>query len=95
MINPLATPPTRKTAHGATMSPRLSRLYTWLQANHVSLGDFSTDSCVQRELPKLERLRDALDALRADEPARYLDDLAADLACLMRRLPSARVAAAR
>lgn len=91
MINPPATPPARKTSHGATMSPRLSRLYTWLQANKVQLTDFSTDNCVERELARLTTLATELDALRAASPLKYLDDLAADLACLMRRRPSARV----
>lgn len=98
MIDPLAEPPARKTTHGATMSPRLSRLYTWLQANGVGLSDFSTDRCVAREMPNLERLRDALEDLRAGvssstlrERYRYLDDLAADLRNIMRRTPDARV----
>lgn len=93
MIAPLATPPARRTAHGATCSPRLSRLYTWLNANGSSLSDFSTDNCVERDMRRLVQLRDELDALRAAAPAKYLDDLAADLANLMRRTPAARLPA--
>jgi hypothetical protein len=73
----------------------MSRLYTWLQANGVGLSDFSTDDGVQRELAKLSKLRDELESLRAAQPERYLDDLAADLGNLMRRLPSARVRSSR
>lgn len=96
MIPPLENPPHRKTSHGATMSPRLSRLYTWLQANHVSLTDFSTDTCVQRELPKLISLRAELISFVARDPDEplppmYLTDLAADLANIMKRLPENRV----
>lgn len=91
MIAPLATPPARRTAHNAQMSPRLSRLYTWLQANGSSLGDFSTDECVQRDMPRLLSLQRELDELRDRAPERYLDDLAVDLANVMRRVPSARV----
>ena len=101
MIPPMADPPSRKTTHGATMSPRLSRLYTWLQANGVSLTEFSTDNCVQRWMPQLERLRDELDELIAHEnehsphPNKHLRHLATDLGAIMRRVPSARVAPVR
>lgn len=95
MIAPPVTPPPRKTAHGATCSARLSRLYTWLNANGSTLSDFSTDSCVERDLPRLRKLAAELDTLRTISPAQYLDDLAADLACLMRRTPAARIRAAR
>jgi hypothetical protein len=92
------------------MSPRMSRLYTWLQANGVALQDFSTDQCVARELPKLERLELALDDARLADPGatvreptyggevravRYLDELAADLRNLMRRTPGNRVCASK
>ncbi|HEX5728444.1 hypothetical protein [Microbacterium sp.] len=93
MIPPLADPPHRRTAHGAPMSPRLSRLYTWLQANNVALTDFSTDECVQREMARLNRLRDELAAAlsNAQEYTPYLHHLATDLANLMRRVPANRV----
>lgn len=91
MIAPLERPPARKTSHGVTCSDRLSRLYTWLNANQVGLSDFSTDNGVTREMQRLIKLRDELEALRAAAPAQYLDDLAADLAALMRRTPAARV----
>lgn len=93
MINPPLVPPARKTAHGATCSPRLSRLYTWLNANGVALSDFSTDEGVQRYLPQMHTLARELEALRGASPAPYLDHLAADLANLMRRTPAARVPA--
>lgn len=93
MIAPPAIPPARKTAHGATCSQRLSRLYTWLNANGSRLGDFSTDTCVEREMSRLVALRDELEVLRAAAPATYLDDLAADLGNLMRRTPAARLPA--
>lgn len=96
MIPPLENPPHRKTSHGATMSPRLSRLYTWLQANQVALTDFSTDECVKRELPKLISLKAELLAMLEGDPIEllplmYLMDLAADLANIMKRLPENRV----
>jgi hypothetical protein len=91
MINPPENLPTRMTSHNAQMSPRLSRLYTWLQANRVQLSDFSTDTCVQRELPKLKTLAEELGALIARTPYRFLFDLAADLSNIMKRLPQNRV----
>lgn len=98
MIEPLAVPPSRRTTHGAQMSPRLSRLYTWLQANNVPLTDFSTDECVKREMPKLVALAAELAELierdTSDDAlpgSRYLDHLRADLANIMRRTPDARV----
>jgi hypothetical protein len=93
MIDPPVEPPFRKTAHGAICSPRLSRLYTWLNNNGVSISDFSTDQCVERNLKTLLTLGAALDRLRETASARYLDDLAADLGNLLRRRPSMRVAA--
>ena len=74
------------------MSERLSRLYSWLQANGVVIIDFSTDQSVQREMPKLVKLQTELHELRNVSPLQYLDHLADDLAALMRRVPSARVA---
>lgn len=100
MIAPLETPPARRTTHGAVMSPRLSRLYTWLDDNRIGLTDFSTDQCVERVLPRLRKLADELQAeihARSVHPTAtvpaYLVHLAADLAAIMRRLPSARVPA--
>lgn len=95
MIPPMAYPPAKKTRHGAIMSPRLARLYTWLQDNQVRLNDFSTDQCVLREMPKLERLRDELAALIEVAADPWLANLAADLRNIMRRVPSARVAPTR
>src|SRR5690348_10728853 len=91
MTNPQEFPPRRLTAHGAVCSDRLSRLYTWFAANYVNLSDFSTDNCVAREMHKLVNLQRALESLRANSPARYLDDLASDLAAIMRRTPESRV----
>lgn len=93
MTLPFAKPPLRKTAHGVSMSDRLSRLYTWLQDNGVGLNDFSTDNCVEREMPKLVALRDELDGLRDRRvvPVDYLNHLAADLHNLMQRTPANRV----
>lgn len=84
-------PPHRLTSHGAVCSTRLSRLYTWLNENRIGISDFSTDTCVERELPRLEALAAKLDAFRAQCPESYLDELAADLRNVMRRLPSARI----
>lgn len=95
MKDPLAIPPHRTTSHGVVMSPRLSRLYTWLQANNVRLTDFSTDTCVERELPRLRPLADELESLIAAGGPVYLTELAADLRNVMRRLPSARVGSGR
>lgn len=93
MINPLKDPPSRRTTHGAVMSTALARRWTWLQANGVSLTDFSTDECVAREMPKLIGLQAELEKLIADhpEPPRYLTDVLGELRCLMRRSPAARV----
>jgi hypothetical protein len=102
MKPPLENPPHRKTTHGAVMSTRLSRLYTWLDANRIGLGDFSTDSMVLAALPRLQALATELAELiereagdRSLRPVTYLVHLAADLANLMRRIPSARVPARR
>ncbi len=100
MMNPTIDPPRRITSHGAVMSPRLSRLYTWLDANRVGLNDFSTDGCVLARLPKLQELDRELAQLidttnLARLPVEHLTHLQADLRNLMRRIPANRVAATR
>ena len=44
----------RKTAHGATMSSRMHRFYRWCDDYGMGLSDWSTDTMVQKSLPKLQ-----------------------------------------
>ena len=84
----------RLTAHGVPMSPRMERLYNYFDAKGVALTSWSTDQCVARELPKLQRL---LEELPKDPTLASLTDLEfnaleADIMAIMRRTPAARVA---
>lgn len=73
-----------KTSHGAVMSPRMSRLWTYIRVTRgISLSDFSTDQCVERVFGQLEA---AYEAAPSEEIRR-------DLANIMRRRPANRVKA--
>ena len=72
-----------KTKHGATMSPRMERLWYYIRSvRKIRLHDHSTDRCVARVMPEL---RAAL------EEAPDVPGLKADLRAIMRRTPCARV----
>lgn len=70
------------TSHGVEMSPRMSRLWTYIRIERgISLTDFSTDQCVERVATQLEVARDQAPT----------DELKRDIDCLLRRRPSTRV----
>lgn len=77
-----------KTTKGATMSPRMERLWRYIKHERkIPLSDFSTDRCVERVYPQLEA---ALDAI-PDDGSVENERLRRDLRTIMRRRPSARV----
>lgn len=88
---------TRKTAHGATMSPRMERFYRWCDDNGVGISDWSTDTMVQAVLPKLQSLlvieRDTV--LLGMEPgtpeATIQAELVRDIEGIMNRVPANRL----
>lgn len=86
----------RKTAHGATMSPRMHRFARWNQENGTGISDWSTDTMVQVVLPKLtqllEREKAALFSLpMGSEYATIQAELVRDIEGLMQRVPANRV----
>lgn len=77
-----------RTTHGAVMSPRMERLWRYIKIERkIQLHDHSTDQCIERVFPQLEK---ALAAI-PDDGAVDSEELRRDLQCLMRRRPSARV----
>ena len=76
-----------KTTQGATMSPRMSRLWTYLRIDcKIHLTDFSTDQGVEREIGKLQA---ALDAVQGD--SLDAENLRRDIRAIMRRRPANRI----
>jgi hypothetical protein len=72
-------PATMLTQHGAVMSPRMARMWTFLRAEGIPLTDFSTDSSVEACITKLT------------VALAHATELAADIENLTKRRPSARV----
>lgn len=76
-----------RTQHGATMSPRMERLWRYLRFERkIPMHDFSTDQCVERNFAALEA---ALAAVTGDTPQD--DELRRDIRAIMRRRPCSRV----
>jgi len=88
-----------KTALGVEMSPRATRIYGWLQKHGTGLHPFSTDNCVKANWQKLCQLRDLLEKAQIEPTEEFLNeltlqqvqDMAVDLANIMRRTPDRRV----
>lgn len=100
MIPPRKDPPAWRTAHGATASPRMARLYWFLRDNGIAVSDWATDQNVEQEIGKLETLlnwlkgamlAEALGELAELRGPAILITLREDLENVMRRRPSARV----
>ena len=71
-----------KTTKGATMSPRMERLWRYIKhERRIPLSDFSTDAQVERVYKQL----------KAAYEAAPTDELKRDLRCIMRRRPQNRV----
>lgn len=80
-----------KTQHGVKMSPRMERLWRYIREERkISLTDFSTDQCVERELPRLREAMANLEKRQTAKPSTETRHMMLDLAAIMRRLPSAR-----
>ncbi len=71
----------RKTNHGATMSPRMERLWDYLDKMKSGLSDWSTDNCVLRNWDKIVKAHDAAPS----------EEIKKDIANIMRRKPCNRV----
>ena len=86
----------KRTSHGAVMSPRMERLWRYVQdERRISLHDFSTDACVER-VQKALREGEA-ELVRRSEKAlgdRDLRHLLADYRAIMNRRPHERTTAA-
>jgi hypothetical protein len=74
----------RRTQHGVVMSPRMERLWNYLDRMKSGLNDFSTDECVERNWAQLVRARD-----NAPTP-----EIRKDIENIMRRRPCNRVTGA-
>ena len=83
----------RTTTHGAQMSPRMERLWAFIQDEQkINLCDFSTDECVEREQARLRVGEKALLARVATAPEdREAAALLRDYQAVMNRRPVARV----
>ncbi len=79
----------RRTSHGATMSPRMERLWIYIRdVRQISLADFSTDECVERVIGALQSAHDAVSGDSHQD-----EELRRDLRAIMRRRPHDRVVA--
>lgn len=85
---PVFPAPSQKTPHGVQMSERMSRIYTYVNANGARLTPFSTDGTVRECLPKLRVMRETLSAYPTSV---QIVDMLADLDGIMSRTPEARV----
>ena len=79
------------TPQRVAMSPRMERIYGWINAHGCTLTPFSTDTTVAGMLPRLRTLRAELANVNAPSTNPHSADMLADLDAIMRRVPSARV----
>ena len=80
------------TTKGATMSPRMERLWTFIREREICLTDWSTDEHVEREQASLREGERALVTRAAAAPEdRDLQNLLVDYRAIMNRRPHGRV----
>lgn len=93
-MGPMEETTVMKTAHGVEMSPRMERLWTFIQSRRIQLHDWATDLDVLRELPELQVASAYLaeGGGKDTDPLtdREFEELRRDLAALMRRVPANR-----
>jgi hypothetical protein len=92
----LPAPTGMKTPAGVDMSPRMARVYSYLNHAGISITPFSTDSTVQAAKGKIAAARDLLLAPRLNgelPPHPTTLDVVTDINNILNRLPENRVAA--
>ncbi len=84
------------TRKGATMSPRMERLWTFMRGRRIGLDDWSTDECVEREQKALKAGEEELISILAKSPDdRDLQHLLIDYRTIMNRRPHERATQAQ